>query len=79
MSDEVKIHPLNAKGKYYIDQNACTWSAACQEVAPRHIKKDENDSSIYVAKQPESPEEEELMKEAMYVCPMEAIRDDGDQ
>lgn len=78
MKRQVNIHPLNAKGKYYIDQDICTCSAACEYVAPNHFKIDENDNCIYVSKQPETTEEEAQCQEAMRVCPVEAIYDDGD-
>ncbi len=76
MSMEGRKHPLNAPGKYYIDQDYCTCSAACVDAAPEFYKMDEN-SDIYVVKQPSTPEEEMRCREGMQVCPVEAIRDDG--
>jgi ferredoxin len=74
----MKIHPLNAKGKYYIDIDTCTCSAACEYYAPNHIVIDESDYSAYFVKQPETPDEEEQCREAMNCCPVEAILDNGE-
>ena len=41
----------------------------------RDSNEDEGYSFVY--KQPESPEEEELCREALEECPVEAIGDDG--
>ncbi len=74
----MKIHPLNAKGKYYVDIDVCTCSAACELRAPKHIKFDTENYSAYFAKQPETPEEEISCQEAMDCCPVEAILNDGE-
>jgi ferredoxin len=74
-----RIHPLNAKGKYYIDQDSCTCSAACEYVAPQHFAIDEQNYGAYVYKQPETPDEDKKCKEAMMCCPFEAILDDGEK
>lgn len=74
----MKIHQLNAKGKYYVDIDVCTCSAACEYDAPDNIKIDTEDYGAYFAKQPQTPEEEANCKEAMWCCPVEAILDDGE-
>ena len=74
----MKIHPLNAKGKYYIDIDTCTCSAACEIRAPNHIVIDDKDYTAYFAKQPETPLEKAQCEEAMDCCPVEAIFDDGE-
>ncbi|RJP29286.1 MAG: ferredoxin [Candidatus Omnitrophota bacterium] len=67
----------NAPGKYYIDKN-CILCALCVEMAPDMFKEsDEGDHDI-VYKQPENEDEENLMKEAMEQCPVDAIGDDGE-
>ena len=76
MSEEIRKHPLNVKGKYYIDQDCCTYSGACEYVAPSNFKCE--DGFVYVFKQPEMPEEEAKCKEAKMCCPVEAIFDDGE-
>lgn len=80
MEYEVKIHPLNAKGKYYVDQDTCTCSDTCTYHAPDNFtyRLDEKNFGYYVAKQPENAEEEAKCKEALNSCPVEAIHDDGE-
>ena len=74
----MKIHPLNAKGKYYIDQDTCTCSAACECVAPNFFALDTENFGAYVCKQPKNADEEQQAREGMNVCPVEAIHDDGE-
>lgn len=81
MNNPIKIHRLNVKGKYYVDQDTCLWFQACQQVAPNHFKAEEGNEDeygSYVVKQPETPEEEALCQVAIKCCPMEAIHDDGE-
>jgi ferredoxin len=66
----------NAAGKMFVDQS-CIACDACVLAAPSNFKMDENDGHAYVAKQPESPDEEAACKEAMDGCPVEAIGDFG--
>jgi ferredoxin len=77
MSDEIRKHPLNAPGKYYVDQDRCTFSAGCVVVAPEFYRM-EADYSVYVIKQPTTPEEEARCRLGMDACPVAAIYDDGD-
>lgn len=77
MTKELKKHPLNARGKYYVDQDICTCSGNCVYVAPTNFKM-YDESDFYVSKQPETPEEESLCRQAMDECPVEAILDDGE-
>lgn len=76
MDKNVKLHPLQAKGQYYVDCNVCTCSAACVEVAPHNFRLD--DDGAYVVKQPETMEEFAQCDEAIWSCPVEAILKDGD-
>ncbi len=79
MKWKTEKHPLNAKGKFYVDQNTCTCSAACENVAPNNFAYDnEGEYGFYVSKQPETAEELEQMREAIRCCPVEAIMDDGE-
>jgi len=78
MKTGIEVHPLNAKGKYYIDQNDCTCCAACEFVAPQFFRYSEDDGVYYVDKQPEEHDEYNLCAEAMMSCPVEAIHDDGE-
>lgn len=49
-----QIHPLNAKGKYYFDQNACLICNACFHAPPQNFGCDpDTQYGYYVIKQPE--------------------------
>jgi ferredoxin len=73
MANSLKIHPLNAKGRYYVDQNVCTCSAACEVYAPDFFRVDED--GAYVIRQPQNEAEHAQLKEAIWACPVEAILD----
>jgi ferredoxin len=79
MNEEIRKHPLNAKGKYYVNQDDCTWCAACVDTAPNNFAliADKVELGAYVFKQPETPEEKAQSDEAVMCCPHEAIFDDG--
>lgn len=77
-SDEVRLSPLHAPGKYFVDGNTCVWCVSCSVDAPNNIAQDDDAMFAYVFKQPESPKEEEDCKRAMDSCPLAAVRDDGD-
>jgi ferredoxin len=78
LSGKVRKHPLNAEGKYYVDQNSCFWCAACVNSAPRNfvLATDNFELGAYVLKQPETPEEEAQCREAVTGCPHEAVLTD---
>jgi ferredoxin len=77
MADETTNRPPNAPGKYYVDQDLCLCHACCEEVAPSNfIVGDAVVARVY--KQPEDIDEERQCREAMEICPMGAIFDDGE-
>jgi ferredoxin len=76
MADKNDKYPENLEGRYFVDRT-CIACDACCIAAPDHFKMDENDGHAYVTKQPDSPDEEELCKEAMEGCPVESIGNDG--
>lgn len=79
MADLSQKYNENAPGKMFVDQS-CIACDSCYHTAPNNFKMNMNgDGHAFVAKQPESPEEEELCKEAMQGCPVEAIGDFGDK
>lgn len=76
-SNNDKKHPLNAEGKYYVDKEMCLDHECCVYVAPDIFKIDTADYGANVFKQPETEDELARCKEAIEMCPVEAIRDDG--
>ena len=66
----------NTPGKFYVDEE-CIDCDLCREIAPTMYHRNDEGGYSFVAKQPEGEEEEELAKEAMEGCPVEAIGDDG--
>lgn len=79
MSYELKIHPLSAKGKYYVEQNTCLDHGLCVEEAPDNFRMDDGEFCAYIYKQPSSEKEKAQCQAAMNICPVEAVRDDGEK
>ena len=69
-------YPDNVAGKFYVDDQ-CIDCDLCRETAPDNFTRNEDGGYSYVYKQPTSPQEEALCKEAMEGCPVEAIGQDG--
>ena len=76
MADKNQKQPENVPGPYYVDKN-CAPCLVCLAEAPDLIKESSDGSYSYFIKQPETPEEEAAAKEAMDICPVEAIGNDG--
>lgn len=68
--------PDNAPGKFYVTRE-CIDCDVCRSDAPANFTRNDENGYSYVFKQPETPEEIELCKEAMDACPVEAIGNDG--
>ena len=68
----------NVRGNFYVDTN-CIDCDLCRETAPDNFTRNEQGGYSYVFKQPSTPEEKALCKEAMVGCPVEAIGNDGEQ
>lgn len=75
MTDESKKLPRNVPGKYYVTDD-CDGCAYCAAVAPDNFEFDKPTNTYFVGKQPDNPDEEELVREAMEDCPVDAIRAD---
>ena len=67
---------INIKGPYYVDKE-CIACDACVLIAEKHFKINEEEALAYVCQQPQTSEEIALCQEAMDVCPVEAIHNDG--
>jgi len=76
MADAANKYAENVPGKFYVDDQ-CIDCDLCRETAPANFKRNDDGGHSYVYKQPETPEEEGLCKEAMEGCPVEAIGNDG--
>ena len=76
MADKNDKFVENVTGAYYVDRS-CIACDACCITAPDHFGMDEDDGHAFVIKQPITPEDEELCKEAMEGCPVESIGNDG--
>lgn len=77
MADKTKKYPENIAGRYFVDKE-CIACDACVMVTSTHFGMHPEDGHAFVIKQPDSPEEEDLCREAMEGCPVEAIGSDGD-
>src|SRR5258708_10407971 len=78
MADVANKYPQNVAGKFYVDDQ-CIDCDLCRETAPANFTRDDDGGHSYVFKQPTTPEEETLCKEAMEGCPVEAIGSDGEE
>ena len=77
MADLKQKWKENKDGKIFVDQS-CIACDACVLTAPKNFAMHEEDGHAFVSKQPESPEEAALVKEAIEGCPVEAIGDFGE-
>ena len=77
MADSANKYSINVAGKYFVDDQ-CIDCDLCRETAPANFTRNEEAGHSFVSKQPETPEEEALGKEAMEGCPVEAIGNDGE-
>src|SRR5688500_14820751 len=76
MADPNDKVPGQASGRYYVDSQ-CIDCDLCRETAPANFIRNDEAGFSYVFKQPETPEEETLCKDALDNCPVEAIGKDG--
>ncbi len=76
MADPNDKVPGQAPGRYYVDSQ-CIDCDLCRETSPNNYTRNDGDCFSFVYKQPETPEEEILCKDAMDNCPVEAIGNDG--
>jgi len=65
--------PGNTPGKYFTTEE-CDGCAYCASLAPENFDFEKESNTYFVARQPQSTEEEEFMLEAMEDCPVDAIR-----
>tara|TARA_Y100000356_G_scaffold118182_1_gene108979 strand:- start:58 stop:294 length:237 start_codon:yes stop_codon:yes gene_type:complete len=78
MADLEYKYKDNVEGRYFVDEE-CIDCDLCRETSPTCFGRNDEEGYSYVFKQPENEEEEELCKEAMEGCPVEAIGDFGNK
>jgi|TARA_B100000475_G_C14776796_1_gene221607 ferredoxin len=78
MADLSERYEDNVNGRYFVDEQ-CIDCDLCREEAPKNFTRQEEEGYSYVYKQPENEEEEEMCKNAMEGCPVEAIGDFGNE
>jgi ferredoxin len=77
MADKDDRVAENMPGKFYVDFN-CIDCDACRETAPDSFRRSDEKGYSYVWRQPVTEEEEQLCRDALEGCPVEAIGDDGE-
>ena len=77
MADKNNKYPENIKGRYYVDKE-CIACDACVMTASNHFAMDPDDGHAFVKLQPQNKVEEDLCREAMEGCPVEAIGNNGE-
>lgn len=70
--DAAKL-PGNVPGKFFTTEE-CDGCAYCASLAPENFDFQKDSNTYFVARQPQSSEEEDFMLEAMEDCPVDAIR-----
>jgi ferredoxin len=75
MADRNHKVPENVPGPFYVD-DTCIDCDQCRSTAPQFFTRHEENGYSYVYRQPVTPEELALAKEAME-CPVESIGEDG--
>lgn len=68
----------NAPGKYYVTHE-CNGCGVCFSIAPRVVSSSGDGLYFYVIRQPVEERDEHTLLEAMALCQMDCIRDDGDR
>ena len=62
----------NVPGRYYVSTE-CEGCAYCASVAPDNFDFDKPSNTYFIGRQPKTPEEIELVLEAIEDCPVDAI------
>lgn len=77
MANKAAKNPKNVAGKFYVDEN-CINCGQCHDIAPDFFVENSDTGTMYVVKQPTSADEITLCQQALEICPVEAIGDDGE-
>ena len=78
MADLENRYSNNVPGRFFVDDQ-CIDCDLCRETAPENFTRNEEGGFSFVYKQPDAPDQEQLCREAMEGCPVEAIGNHGEQ
>jgi ferredoxin len=78
MADKKDAYSDNVAGPYYCDSQ-CIDCSLCNEIAPTHFIRNNEEGHDFVFKQPITEAEREICEEALRSCPVNAIGRDGDK
>lgn len=76
MADKEAKWSQNVEGIYYVDDQCIACDACCVE-APDFFAMNDDDGHAYVMKQPDSDDATEECENALAMCPVGAIGNDG--
>ena len=76
MADPSRRLPGNVAGPYYCD-DSCIACEACVGEAPDHFRMQDDGEYAVVYRQPENAGERQVCENALGICPVEAIGNDG--
>ena len=76
MANKACKEPENVPGPWYVD-TSCNLCRVCLGEAPNLLKYNDDETYVYFFKQPETAEETAAAQQALDVCPMLSIGNDG--
>ena len=76
MADKNSRVKDNVPGKFYVDDSCIACSACCVE-ASKFFEMNDLDGHAFVKLQPKTPEEIQEAENALAVCPVDAIGNNG--
>ncbi len=76
MADRKYKYSDNATGVFYVDTQ-CIACNACVQEAPFFFKMNNSEEHAFIFSQPKSLQEIDQCREALELCPVEAIGEDG--
>ena len=74
----LKKLPKNVPGKFFTTDD-CDGCAYCAAVAPENFEFEKGTNTYFIGRQPAEHGEEELVREAMEDCPVDAIQTVSDE
>jgi len=72
MANSLDRLPQTAPGRFYV-VSTCIDCGLCPSTAPDHFRRDDEIGQSHVFRQPETPEEIALCRDALEGCPTESI------